>query len=148
MSSGSSIRPGNFTLKRPLSVSKAPAGTRELFRATAPEISSKVMPRLSMRAGSTMASRTSVRSPLILASKISGIASNFRCKFLARRCSSRSGASPHKLTVRIGRAEKLTSSITGCRASVGNSARARSTFSKTSAMATSSSTSMSNSRVT
>ena len=148
MSEGFSMRPGSLILNLPEFVSSAPAGTSELFRETAAAISSKVMPRLSVRAGSMMASKTSVRSPLISASSTRGIASILRCNSFARRCNSRSGASPHKLIVRMGRAEKLTSSIIGWRASCGNSARARSTFSSTSARMRSLSTSISNSNST
>ena len=148
ISDGCSINPGSLILNLPDPVSSEPAGTRALFRETAAAMSSKVMPRLSVRAGSIMASKTSVRSPLILASRTSGIDSILRCRSLARRCNSRSGASPHKLIVRMGRAEKLTSSMTGWRASCGNSARARSTFSKTSAKMRSLSTSISNSSST
>ena len=145
MSMGVSIKPGSLILNLPELVSSAPAGTSVLFRETAAAISSKVMPRLSVRAGSIIASKTSVFSPLIFASSTSGIASILCCMSFARRCNSRSGASPHRLMVKIGRAEKLISSTIGCWASWGKSARARSTFSSTSASAASVSTSISNS---
>ena len=127
-----SISPGTLTPNFPVWVSSAPAVINALFRATAAAISSNVMRVLSISAGLSSASRTGVRSPVILAVRISGMPSSSRCKYLARLCSSRSGAVPKRLITKIGKLEVLSSSTIGSRASAGNSARARSTFSRTS----------------
>ena len=129
------MRPGSFIVYFPELVCRDPAGMSALLLAIACCISSKVTPKLSRRAGFKTTSKTSVRSPEILASKTCGRLSIRLCNSLPRRCNSRCGADPQRLTVMMGSLAVLTSSTTGSWASCGNSARARSTFSRTSCIA-------------
>ena len=124
---------GILTEKLPLPVSTAPAAISRLFLATACINCSLLTPYASSWAGFTTASSSSSRSPLILASRISGSPSSSSLSSLANLYSVRSGTlSPPSVMVIIGKSETDTSRTMGSSAVVGILTLAVSTASRTS----------------